>query len=191
MTLNLHWPRHGRLWLVLVLAALLFWLGVSRMSYLPPPGTELENLQSGPIPAELKQRGEELRTAIDEAYHQSQEAFRKELDAYNRRLSNAVPYPKGNMREAIRGACLRFIPIGTSFDDAERVLRAAGFRVRVRPGPNPPSRYSDRYDVIASIMGYDQGLFYRYDLFIDLVPTSAGDYSNIADITVDVSFVSL
>jgi hypothetical protein len=96
-------------------------------------------------------RGKELRHAIDDAY-----------TALSR--SNSIK-SLGNGSNLITDVVLTYVPIGTSFDDAEAILRAAGFKVGPR-GKNPVVR--DFYETSAEIAEYAPTLFGRTSVYVSL-----------------------
>lgn len=106
--------------------------------------------------------------------------FRIEIDKAYQKV------PKSGSIEAIDKAgditwlTVRYIPLGSSFDDAEVILRAAGFAVGARPGPNQPGNRPHRYDVVARIEQYccTSSLFSRTDVFVLLSPKAPGDFQD-------------
>jgi len=79
-----------------------------------------------------------------------------------------------------------YIPEGVSFEDAENILRNAGFNVLERPGINVPDHpswpnRSDKYDVIATML-LSSGFLERAELMLGLRPKSSGDYSTVKEI---------
>ena len=76
-----------------------------------------------------------LRTDISNAY--------EELKA-NGRLSGSI---EGN---DISSVVVNRLPIGTSFANAETILRSAGFEVSARPGEKVKGNRSDRFAVYAT-----------------------------------------
>jgi hypothetical protein len=86
---------------------------------------------------DLEQRGRELRVQLEKTYD--------ELVA-SRRLSGAST----DITESVR----RYFSGDMSFDEAEAILRAAGFSVEARPdvnAPQNPNRSIDWYAVLAKI----------------------------------------
>ena len=67
---------------------------------------------------------------------------------------------------------------GITFDDAEQILRCAGFTVHSRPGPNAPGTRSDRFDVYADSRSIlSGGLFFSRLVIVLLHPRSPDDYA--------------
>src|SRR5258708_31979110 len=81
------------------------------------------------------QRGKQLRLEIEERY-------KKLTD--DRALKSSRP-------SDITDVVVKYIPVGTSFDDAENILRAAGFRVDSRPSANPTGNRPGKHDVVGAI----------------------------------------
>jgi hypothetical protein len=74
-----------------------------------------------------------------------------------------------------------YIPEGTSFDDAERMLRSAGFTVYPRPGPDVPGERKDKFDVFAHVLLPGPWMSSN-ELAVSLRPKSPGDYSTVRKI---------
>lgn len=116
---------------------------------------------ASPPPQDLEILGKRLRIEIDEAYQK---------------------LPKSGSTQEIEKAgnitwlAVRYIPLGSSFDDAEVILRSAGFSVGPRPGPNQPGNRPDRYDVVALIDGYRSNLVSRTNVYVFLSPKAPGDF---------------
>lgn len=84
------------------------------------PSLALE-FSSSPPPDKFTQQGKELRAELERVYRD----------------------PKGKL-DSLKGIDVssiiaRYIPIGTSFDDAERILIAAGFTMAPRPMDRDPA----------------------------------------------------
>ncbi|NIF39486.1 hypothetical protein F3J14_00910 [Burkholderia sp. Tr-862] len=111
---------------------------------------------------DLEIRGKRFRTEIDKAYQ---------------KLPKSGPTQEIEEAGDITWLAVRYIPVGSSFDDAEVILRAAGFSVRPRPGPNQPGKLPHRYDVVARIEQYRTTLFFsRTDVYVLLSPKAPGDF---------------
>ncbi len=122
------------------------------------------NAPAAAVEQALDKRGRQLRVAIDEAY----QLYKKERDSGVK--------PKDNFGD-ISDLILRFIPIGSTFDDAERILRAAGCYVGPRGATTLyGTDYKGRFDVQAGISHIEKMFFGRADLFIHLTPPKEGDY---------------
>lgn len=111
--------------------------------------------------SELVRRGKLFRVAIDECYikaiHDTHIKTGRELD--------------------ISKIAISYIPINTSFDDAEIILRSAGFKVDPRPNTFGPGNRPDKHAVVASIDPYDHRFFSRIDVYVFLTPKNPGVYS--------------
>jgi hypothetical protein len=80
----------------------------------------------------------------------------------------------------------RYVPEGTSFDDAERILRAAGLTVYPRPGLDAPGKREDRFDVIAT-MALPGSMISSVELMVAMRPKSPDDYSTVSKIWATIS----
>lgn len=123
----------------------------------------------------LEQRGKQLRAAIDLA-------FKKLSDA--RALK---PMGASDITEVV----VQYIPVGTSFDEAEYILRSAGFSVDPRPSANPTGNRPDRYDVVGSIVPFVQQLLSRVNVYISLSPRAPGDYSKVNKVSAGIVLSTL
>src|ERR1700728_3457917 len=83
---------------------------------LTTPAATAKN-DSAPIPDDLDKRGKLLRAAIGRKYD--------ELAALNRLTRNGSYPPTSIPDQGITDVVLEYIPLGTSFDDAEHILRSA------------------------------------------------------------------
>jgi hypothetical protein len=123
------------------------------------------------VTEDLQQRGRELRGAIDHTY---------------KTLVDRNGLQQGLKGNDISPVVSKYIPLGTSFDDAEKILRAAGFTVDPRPGQNPPEDRPDKHDVVAYIVPYVQGFMSRTNVYISLRPKSPGNYTTIAKVNAGI-----
>jgi hypothetical protein len=89
----------------------------------------------------VETRGKELRAAIDDFYAR--------LPVTTKSLS-LPPTPGTDISDILK----RYIPVGTSFDEAEAILEQAGFTI-VRPRKQePPQKFGSTlptYDVVAQL----------------------------------------
>ena len=111
----------------------------------------------------LVQRGKKLRIEIDVAY---------------KKLSDArviKPRDASDITEVV----IEYIPVGISFDEAECILRSAGFSVDPRPSDHPIGNRPDRFDVVGSIVPYVQQPLSRVNVYISLSPNAPGDYRKV------------
>jgi hypothetical protein len=120
---------------------------------------------------ELAQRGKELRAALERKYQQ--------ISAGEVRVD---PFHGADVTDAV----LPYIPVGSSFSDAETILRHAGFFVGGHPDVNTqfgPNHGKDWYAVLASISPFARWqMFFRTSLYVVLLPRSPGDYSVVSKI---------
>jgi hypothetical protein len=121
-----------------------------------------------------EQRGRELRTDLEETY--------KDF-VCTRRLSGG----KADITDSV----LRYIPIGIDFDEAEAILRGAGFTVGPRPDvnlPPNPNGTKDWHGVLARISSFAHRFPTKVGAYVMLLPKSPGDYMIVA--SVKASFVT-
>jgi hypothetical protein len=123
---------------------------------------------------ELVQRGKELRNEIDSVY--------KTL-----KVEKKITGGRGtDISDGVR----KYIPPGTSFDDAEEILRAAGFDVSSRPLSDTMSNAPDRYSVGADLkLGGSFGI--KIQAIVVLTPKGPGDYSEVSRVSAGIFLSSL
>jgi len=120
---------------------------------------------------ELRKHGQQLRAEIEKRY--------KELVA-TRELRSL----NGN---DIDDVVLKYVPLGTSFDDAEKILRDAGFKVDPRPGANPSGNRPDRHDVVASINPFVSNLESKTSVYVFLSPSMPGKYTKVSKLSAGIT----
>lgn len=120
-------------------------------------------------PHDLQQRGKALRVFLHETY-QSLLAAHK-LSGTSTDISDLV---------------LPYFPTGTSFQDAEVILRNAGFHVEypdLDPQKSNLNKPKDWYGVLASTLLVERFPF-QINAYILLLPKSPGEYTDIARLRV-------
>jgi hypothetical protein len=118
-------------------------------------------VEAVPSPEEgLNARGTQLRQALLAAYEQLGK-------------SGGVDRQHGN---DITPIVAQSIPPGTSFDDAETILRDAGFKVGPRPAPQNGPGGSGESDVQAVIDPYMPPLLCHTKVEVDLRPQMPFEY---------------
>jgi hypothetical protein len=119
---------------------------------------------------DLDERGKTLRENIEELY------------ANMKRNKNLRARPHIN---DLSGFLSTYIPEGISFDDAEHILRSAGFDVLERREANAPDPrgegFVDKHDVIARML-LPSGFMSRAELMLGMRPKSPGDYSTVKEV---------
>lgn len=91
--------------------------------------------------------------------------------------------PKGNdIGEIVR----EYVRIGDSFDDAETILRSAGFTVHPRPGLDATGNRPDKYHVVAFINSLDHEGRHHIQVIVSLGPKTPNDYSSIYQISAGI-----
>jgi hypothetical protein len=123
---------------------------------------------------ELRQRGKELRNEIDSVY--------KTL-----RAEKKITGPRGtDISDPVR----KHIPPGTSFDDAEEILRSAGFDVSPRPPSDTTSYRRDRYTVGADLK-LEGSFGIKVQAIVSLTPKAPDDYSEVSMVSAGIFLSSL
>ena len=72
-----------------------------------------------------------------------------------------------------------------TFEDAENILRAAGFSVKRHPDASQakdPNRAIDWYVVGAAIDPFVERLLGKVEVYVGLYPDSPGDYTIVKDV---------
>jgi hypothetical protein len=155
--------KYARRWLL--------WLGALALLLRPRSvGSAEPGDNSNLASSDLQKRGTQLRAALEDAY--------RHLKNYPRReRSSGI-----NVSEVVSP----YIPIGSSFKDAEQILANAGFEI-IRPSleapPKPQNRSEDWYAVLGEIQNFAHGLFYVVRVYVSLLPPSPGDYSVVSKVT--------
>ena len=117
---------------------------------------------------ELRQRGKELRNEIVSVYETLK--AEKKLTGRGTDISDRVR---------------NYIPPGTSFDDAEEILRSAGFTVSGRLPSDTMSNAPDRYSVGADLKL--KGSFpFKIQAIVSLTPKAPGDYSEVSAVSAGI-----
>lgn len=142
----------------------------------PAHGDDIQKEKSVVTTESLEQRGKQLRVALERAYKEMVDAGTLSTDS---RVSN-------NVTDVV----IRYIPVGMSFDDAESILRSAGFRVS-RPSANPPGTRRDRHDVVGAIAPFAQKFLGGANLYVHLSPASPGDYSKVNKVSAGFALLFL
>lgn len=119
-------------------------------------------------PGEISERGIRLRAELDKAF-----------DAL---LDSGKANPANDLTTIV----LPYIQAGMAFDDAENILRAAGFVVGPRPGPyeeQDPSRPKDWYAVVSTIRQFSRRVFGgSVEAYITLFPEGPHDYRKVKNV---------
>lgn len=124
---------------------------------------------------ELERSGQMLRADLEQCY---------------RKLRNEKKlHPNGS--SDVTALIEKYIPLGTSFDNAEAMLRFAGFSVDPRPNlNNPPTRW-DSYYVVAAISPFAETFISKTSLYVSLIPRSPGDYTSVSKISAGFTLSTL
>jgi hypothetical protein len=135
-------------------------------STLPGAGGQTTTDAAPPTSDDIKARGRTLRAKLNEVYNSG--AHSNPFDV----TDIVVPY----------------IPIGTSFQDAEALLRAAGFTVGAHPNLSESlniNRSFNWYAVLAKIQSFHSGGFMRTDLYVTLEPDVPGHYTTVSRLSAE------
>ena len=124
-------------------------------------------------PNELVQRGKDVRNEINSVYQTLK--TEKKLSGRGTDISDHVR---------------KYIPPGSSFDDAEEILRSAGFSVSGRPPGDTTSNWPDRYDVGASLELYGSFAI-KIQAIVSLTPKRPGDYGEVSGVSAGIFVSSL
>ena len=127
------------------------------------------NAPLGPPADDLQVRGQQLQVALQKAY-----LAMRDSRSYQTNVTDVV---------------VTYIPPGLSFDDAETILRAAGFRV-YRPALNQAAdvnRSPEWYGVMGS-MPFAGAFLVGVTAYVMLLPKAPGDYSSVERL--DASFMT-
>ncbi len=115
------------------------------------------------------------------------QALRKDIDAAYRKLVKAdIRIQGANISETF----VLHIPVGTSFDDAETILKAAGFFVSRRPNESDLFN-NDGYTIHANINPYVQHLVSRDILFVQLISAKKYEFKTVQRVRAVLSELSL
>ena len=120
--------------------------------------------------ADLSYRAKSLRGDLDEAV-------------------DTRPLTGGSHGTDVSDVVLPYIPPGTSFADAQAILRSAGFTINPYPDlamVNDQNRSKDWYAVLAEIPFFRKRFLQRIDLYVSLFPRSPGDYSEVVTVVATI-----
>jgi hypothetical protein len=120
-------------------------------------------------------------TATDQTHSRGEELRKVFWDTY-RKLSGSRELRTGLGGTDVTNIVLPYIPIGTQFEEAEAILRAAGFVVGPRPNhtrATDPNRTKNWFCVVARISPFHKKLFYKASLYVSIMPRSPGDYTDV------------
>ena len=140
-------------------------IGATILAYAVDSNNHSIKENGGMTASELALRGKQLRKEIDETY--------KRMDDTHQIKS---PF---NGQNFITDVVIKYIPIGTSFDEAEAILRAAGFKVGPREGH---VRSHDKFLVVADIDQYAPTPFGKTSVVVFLEPASQYDWSIVTSL---------
>lgn len=111
---------------------------------------------------DLDQQGKQLRTEIELEYHKLKD-------------SKTLSLPNTGTGNDISAIILKYIPIGASFEDAERILREADFKLAAsspRP-PHPTDASYDRFNIRGGII-LEGNLVWQAEVVIILYAETPG-----------------
>lgn len=119
----------------------------------------------------LEQRGKKLRAEVENIFR-------------SLKATNSLK-PMGQGRNFVTQAVIKYIPVGTSFDDAEAILRAAGCDVSPRSYEKLVGNQFYKSNVLGTLTL--PGNFLSSTKFsISLIPKSPGDYSVVNEAVAEI-----
>jgi hypothetical protein len=124
---------------------------------------------------QLATRGTQLRQEIDTVY--------RELDKAGQIKNN------GMGRNFITHVVIKYVPVGISFEDAEAILKSAGFTIRPRI-PNRMLPKDMQHDKTAIIDPYGYVPFAKQTVSVALRPKAPDDYSVVTDVSSEITRTS-
>ena len=161
------WPSHRRGFLRLVLPTALSLVAIPFAGAIEMDVTKMNAHQ-------VEQRGKQLRAEVERIYAK-------------RRAENSLK-PMGAGRNFITPDVLRFIPLGTSFDEAEAILRAAGCVVSSRAKNTQRQALSYKDNVLAQLR-LSSAVGSVTEFLVTLTPRAVGDYSVVDDLTAEIAVI--
>lgn len=126
-----------------------------------------------------------LRAAVpmsDSAAVEGGHELRREIDSIYAGLKANQAVRKSNDVTAV---VLKYIPVGSTYDRAEAILRAAGCKVSARPQGKPSDPFQDKVDgraFLGSFLFGDIGV----SLYVQLRPGAPGDYSAVGNVQAEI-----
>lgn len=114
-----------------------------------------------------QQRGDHLRIDLQEKYASLEKSQLLKMPHQGRNLVTDI--------------VAKYIPAGTTFDDAEAVLRAGGFKVSPRPTTRHEGAINYRDDVRGEL-ALEQKIPSSIEAVITLSPVAIGDYRAVANV---------
>jgi len=109
--------------------------------------------------------------------------LRANLEREYARLTDTKTLNMGVKGNDVADIIEKYISIGTTFAEAENLLRSAGFTVDPRPSKNPPGNRPDRFAVSGRINSLFDVLFIKVEIIVVMTPPAPGDFSAIAGIS--------
>ena len=120
-------------------------------------------------------------------YKHTGERLRREIKVIyadlKKRHSLGSPTSGGN---DVTDIVLKYIPVGTSFDTAEAILRSAGCKIGAHPAdiPNPARPLRAQEPVLATLKL--EGWLTPEVLTVSLVPRANGDYNSVTSVSAGI-----
>jgi hypothetical protein len=127
-------------------------------------------------PDEIERRGKELRAALQQTYEEI--------------VASAKP---SGLQTDITRSVTPYVSAGMTFEEAESILKVAGFEINPHPTADKakdPNRAKDWYAVLASISSFIQGFMRKVSVYVTLFPKSPGDYTVVDNVQASF-FVSM
>jgi hypothetical protein len=119
-------------------------------------------------PEEIERRGKELRAALQQTYGELVAA---------RKMSG--------LETDITRFVTPYVSVGMTFEEAESILKAAGFTINPHPTADKardPNRGKDWHAVLASIPSFVHEFMRKVSVYVTLLPKSPGDYTTVDNV---------
>lgn len=133
----------------------------------------------------------EIKMAAESDLELQGKQLRSEIDSTYKKLTDSNLIKNSGMgRNFITDIVSKYIRVGMSFDDAETILRAAGFTIQ----PRIPNRYLsdvEKYDERAVIEQYAPTPFGKTIVSVSLRPRGPDDYSVVQNVSAEITRIFL
>jgi hypothetical protein len=154
-------------WISLTMLVLV--LGLRTPQWIASPAAAQQYSMQASVPTNAVQDGKNLRTEINSIYASLLSAHKGDAD--------------------VSAVVQKYIPIGTSFDTAEAVLRAAGCVVAPRRHNIHPGNVEPGTDGVFGRVSLDRNILQSFQFGVTLIPAAPGDYSAVSSVTAAIYIV--
>jgi hypothetical protein len=156
-------------WISLTMLVLV--LGLRTPQWIASPAAAQQYSMQANAPANAVQDGKNLRAEINSIYASMRSAHKGDAD--------------------VSALVQKYIPVGTSFDNAEAVLRAAGCVVAPRRHSIHPGNVDPGLDGVFGRVSLNGDILQAFQFGVTLIPRAPNDYSAVAAVTAAIYIVSL